>query len=75
MVQEIGVTATPPAGFEVTVQEKPASLAAKLLPEIATTVPTRTFVLGVKVISGLTVKVAVVLSPRLPVTFTVYAPA
>ena len=55
-------------------QRPGVSPAAKLLPVIVTTVPTRTFVLGVKMIFGLTVKVAVAVSPRLPVTVTVWAP-
>jgi len=38
-------------------------------------VPTRTLLLGVNVISGTTVKIAVMLSPKLPVTVTVFGSA
>jgi hypothetical protein len=59
------------------VQPKLASPVAKLLPVIVTTVPTRTSVLGVKMIFGLTVNVTVgaLSPPGVPVTFTVTGPA
>ena len=44
---------------------------AKLLPDIVTRLPTRTFELGVRVMLGTTVNGAVPLSPRRPVTVTV----
>jgi hypothetical protein len=67
---------TAPAGDEETPpQARPASVASKLLPEIVIKVPTRTFVLGVRVIFGATVRgVFVVPSPRLPVTTMFFTP-
>jgi hypothetical protein len=52
-----------------------APAAPKFDPVRVMTVPTLTLLLGVNVISGTTVKVALALSPKLPVTVTVFASA
>jgi hypothetical protein len=60
-----------PEGMEMTAQLKPASPAAKLLPEIVTFCSTRAGSHGkpgVKVIFGFTVKLALALSPVFPFT-------
>jgi hypothetical protein len=63
-----GAAATAPVGFEATLHGRLASAAAKLLPEMVTSVPTLTLVLGVRMISGTIVIVVTAVSARFPVT-------
>ena len=58
-------------GDEVMVHVLFTSAWAKLLPDIATLLPTRTFVFGVRVMLGTTVNGALALSCKRPVTVTV----
>jgi hypothetical protein len=59
-----------PDGDEAMAHVLFTSALAKLLPDIVTKLPTRTFELGVRVMLGTTVNGALPLSPRRPVTVT-----
>jgi hypothetical protein len=67
VIVQLGLVIRVPGGKLLRVHELPASPEAKLEPEIVTGV-SRKPVLGVRVMPGTTVSVAVALSPALPFT-------